>query len=226
MALDPKAKLAKFENKLYEIKEDWGTLKLIPVSDDDVADAVVLNVDLESMRNISFEAMLEDTKANVLKEASQNMKKIVWSALGFETKWSDWEIKTGSVMDGLIGQPLKEFIIANQLAPETFIGNPEEQRKIREAIQANIRNQVKRCIDSHTVSRLIETMLKEEMNKVVQQHVKNNLVDMLIKKAGGTVVEKEKILSAEKQDDGTIVLKTTLTKNEYIDKDDDEDIPF
>ncbi len=223
MAIKEGAKLVKFENKLFEVTADRDQgIRLTPISDEDVADSIVLNVDIDAMRHFDIEETLEKTKEHMLKDAKQNLRNTIWAAMGFDTKWSEWTVKEHSVAATLISSKVKDFILNEQLTLEDMFAKPEEKAKLKQAIESCIKSSIKRCLEEYRIDRMVENMVREQATTMLKEHVQNNMAELLLRTAKGKKIDKNELLDVVRHEDGTITLVTSDlvdVDNEYLSND-------
>jgi hypothetical protein len=168
-----------------------------------------------------MEGVLEETKSQCLKEAEEKLKSVVWAAMGFDTKWSEWEIKQNSLAANLITTNIKDFILSQQLEADKFLLKPEESTKLKVAIEKSIRDAVKRNLESYRIDRIdriVEDLVRNEAVAILKQHVRENIGDLLVRQTKGTEIKKDEIVDVVKNEDGTIklVTKACAVNNEYV----------
>lgn len=116
---------------------------------------------LEDATKLKLIELIENLEPTISKLVSDNLKQIVGTALGFDTKWSQWEVKGDSQISRAIGElALAQIKLVFPDFMVKVIADKEFQSKLDAAITRHYDYQVKRKITER-----VETWMSEEAQR-------------------------------------------------------------
>jgi hypothetical protein len=116
---------------------------------------------LEDATKLKLIALIDDLDVNVNKVISDNLKQIIGVALGFDTRWSQWETKADSPITRAIGElALAQIKLIFPDFLERVIADEEFKSKLDAAITRNYEYHYKRKITEQ-----VETWMGEEAHR-------------------------------------------------------------
>lgn len=217
----PEDKLVRYKNDTYKIVNNKNNeLGLVQVTEDDIAEYFVLGT-LDKMYNTDFEKMIQATEKEVTESAKGNLKEIVAQSLGFDTRWSKWEIKDSGSAGNLIAKEVKDFILAETLTLKDIFADPIEKEQLKVAIAAQIKSKINETIRGYQIDSYIKELIATEMKDIAKNYVKEHIVSLMIQKNTTGKLDAKGIINSALQ----AKLVAAATPNPYGDTD-DSDIPF
>ena len=116
---------------------------------------------LEDATKLKLIELIENLEPNISKLVSDNLRNIVGSALGFETKWSQWEVKSESPITRAIGElAMAQIKLVFPDFMVKMLADKDFQSKLDVAITRHYDYQFKRKI-----SERVETWMSEEAQR-------------------------------------------------------------
>ena len=159
----------RLDGELYEIVHEHDKTVLRIADPLEVGELELLN-QLDRFVNVNVGKMVEEVRADVLKEVNRNLKSVVLGALGFRDSWGKWEVDNCNGRKTNIGDMVaataQDFIKQNSLEVAF-----EFSQKDREELLAALRKEFFDRI-RYSLRDTVHHMANDTMRKVVEGEFK------------------------------------------------------